>query len=62
MNNSKGCDTMRTNQGVVTPIKCPLCGFLLAKAEPATKVENLLLFCRKCRKQVRVNLNIAREP
>lgn len=50
---------MKTNQ---RPITCPVCGFLLARAEPTTRVTDLLLFCRKCRKQVRVNLNIAREP
>lgn len=59
LHNTPACDKIIATQ---TPVKCPVCGFLLAKAEPTTTVKNLLLYCRKCRKPVRVNLNIAREP
>ena len=59
LHNSPARDRIIAKQ---TPVKCPACGFLLAKAEPTTEVRDLLLYCRKCRKTVRVNLNIAREP
>lgn len=47
------CDIMQTNQGRLT---CPQCGFLLARTLPGTRVTDLLLYCRKCRKQVLVNI------
>lgn len=48
------CGIISTNQGRVT---CPQCGFLLARTLPGTRVTNLLLHCRKCRKQVLVNIS-----
>lgn len=35
---------------------CPDCGFLLARILPTTQATDLLLFCRRCRKQVLVNI------
>lgn len=62
MKNPAGCGKMETNQRPVSLIKCPVCGFLLAKAEPTTRVTDLLLYCRRCRMQVRLNLNNTSEP
>ena len=59
LHNSPACDRIKPKQ---TDIKCPACGFLLARSEPNTQVKNLLLYCRRCRKQVRVNLNSELEP
>lgn len=53
MNNSSGCDKIETNQGRVI---CPDCGFLLARMLPGAKASGLLLYCRKCRKQVALNI------
>lgn len=53
MNISDGCGKMKTNQGRLI---CPDCGFLLARVLPGAKASGLLLYCRKCRKQVAVNI------
>ena len=37
-------------------ITCPDCGFLLARTLPGAKASGLLLYCRKCRKQVAINI------
>lgn len=47
-------DIMQTNTGRLT---CPKCGFLLARTLPRTQVTDLLLHCRKCKRQVLVNID-----
>lgn len=47
------CDKIRTNQGKVN---CPDCGSLLARTDPGVEAHGLWLYCRKCRKQVPVNI------
>lgn len=59
LQSSPACDRINATQ---RRIECPGCGFLLAQAEPTTIVRDLLLYCRKCKRPIRVNLNIAREP
>ena len=46
-------DIMQTKQGRIT---CPQCGFLLARTLPGAKASGLLLYCRKCRKQIAINI------
>ena len=53
MQNSEKYDKIMTNQG---RLNCPDCGFLLARIQPGAIVFGLQLYCRKCRKQVPVNI------
>ena len=48
------CGIIGSNQERVA---CPRCGFLLARALPGTRVTDLLLHCRKCKRQVLVNIS-----
>ena len=50
---SEECGRIKTNQGRVI---CPECGFLLARIAPGASAYGLLLYCRKCRKQIPVNI------
>ena len=59
LQSSHTCDRIKATR---KRIECPSCKFLLAEAEPTTVVRDLLLYCRKCKRPVRVNLNIAKEP
>ena len=43
-------------------VECPICGRLLAKAEPTTVVSDLLIRCGRCGTLVRLEWNIAPEP
>ena len=47
------CGIIKPNKRQVT---CPTCGFLLARTLPGARAFGLLLYCRKCRKQVAVNI------
>lgn len=53
MQNLKDCGKINANQGRLT---CPDCGFLLARFEKGATVSGLLLYCRKCKKQIVVNI------
>lgn len=53
MQKNQKCGKMEANQGRLT---CPDCGFLLARVLPGAKASGLLLYCRRCRKQVSVNI------
>ena len=53
MQKSESYGIIKTNQGRVD---CPECGALLARVEPKAEACGLWLYCRKCRKQVSVNI------
>ena len=53
LHNSPACDIISVNKGRYC---CPGCGALLARTGPTTKVVDLLLYCRRCRMQVNVNI------
>lgn len=59
LHNSPACDKIKANQRRVT---CPDCGFLLARVLPGASASGLLLYCRKCRKQIAVNIPKPSEP
>lgn len=53
MKKTKAYGKMETNQ---ERVDCPTCGFLLARVLPGAKASGLLLYCRKCRRQILVNI------
>lgn len=57
--NSPACDIISANKGRCC---CPGCGALLARTVPTTRVTDLLLYCRRCRKQVNVNIANSSAP
>lgn len=65
----ESCDVPLTDSPARGKIKanpervvCPTCGFLLARTLPTTQATDLLLYCRKCHKQVLVNITHNSEP
>lgn len=59
LNNTPACDRIKAKQ---SRVECPICGRLLAKAEPTTVVSDLLIRCARCGTMIRLEWNIAPEP
>ena len=53
LTHSAHSEQTQDDQGRIT---CPGCGFLLARTLPGASARGLLLYCRKCRKQIAVNI------